>query len=97
MHTLADEKQALEDSAMLILSAVLNAPYAAKPGQSGGTIIAESVREVEEHRRLLESGGYRPEGCPRCGRFLHAHGQRTRKLRDFGGLDDAGVDLPVSL
>lgn len=85
MHTLADEKQALEDSAMLILSAVLNTPYAAKSGQRGGTIIAESVREVEEHRRLVESGGYRPEGCPRCGRFLHAFGQRQRKLRDLSG------------
>lgn len=70
---------------MLILSAVLNTPYAAKPGQRGGTIIAESVREVEEHRRLLESGGYRPEGCPRCGSFLHVLDQRPRKLRDLSG------------
>lgn len=60
----------------------LTTPYASKPGQKGGTLIAEGVHEICEHRRLLENGSYRPEGCPRCGRFLHAHDQRPRKLRD---------------
>lgn len=60
----------------------LTTPYAAKPGQKGGTLLAEGVHDIGEHRRLLESDGYRPECCPRCGRFLHALDQRPRKLRD---------------
>lgn len=60
----------------------LTTPYAAKPGQKGGTLLAEEVHDIDEHRRLLESDGYRPEHCPRCGRFLHALDQRPRKLRD---------------
>lgn len=60
----------------------LSTPYAAKPDQKGGTLLAEGVHEIDEHRRLLENDDYRPEGCPRCGRPLHAHGQRPRKLRD---------------
>ncbi len=68
-----------------VAPAVLNTPYATKPGQRGGTLIAESVGDVKEHRRLLESGGYRPEGCPLCDRFLHVHDQRARTLRDLSG------------
>lgn len=63
----------------------LSTPYAAKPGQKGGTLIAEAVCDVEEHRRRLENDGYRPEGCPLCGRFLHVLDQRARKLRDLSG------------
>ena len=65
--------------------AVLCTPDSTKPGQKGGTLIAESVRDVKEHRRLLESGSYRPEGCPHCGCSLHVLGKRTRKLRDLSG------------
>ena len=68
-----------------IAPVVLNTPYATKPGQRGGTLIAEAVYDVKEHRRLLESGGYRPDGCPLCDRFLHVHDQRTRTLRDPSG------------
>ena len=57
-------------------------PYAAKPGQQGGTLIAEGVDGIGEHRHLLETDGYRPEGCPRCGRYLHVLDLRPRKLRD---------------
>lgn len=60
----------------------LTTPDSAKPGQRGGTLIAEQVRGIDEHRRLLDSGGYRPEGCPLCDRFLHILDQRPRKLRD---------------
>jgi transposase-like protein len=60
----------------------LTTPYSAKPGQKGGTLIAEQVRGIEEHRRLLASGGYRPPGCPLCDRFLHVLDLRPRKLRD---------------
>ncbi len=59
----------------------LTTPYSAKT-QKGGTLIAEEVHGIDEHRRLLESGGYRPEGCLLCGRFLHVLDQRPRKLRD---------------
>ena len=65
--------------------AVLSTPYSTQPEQKGGTLIAESVCDVKEHHRLLENGGYRPEGCPRCGRSLHILGRRTRKLRDLSG------------
>ena len=54
----------------------LTTPYCAKPEQKGGTLIAEEVRGIDEHRRLLETDGYRPEGCPRCDRFLHGAFQR---------------------
>jgi transposase-like protein len=63
--------------------AYLNTPYAAKPGQKGGTFIAEDVHDIGEHcRRLSDPDGYRPDRCPHCGRFLQAHGLRPRKLRD---------------
>ena len=65
--------------------AVLCTPDSIKPGQKGGTLIAESVCNAKEHRRLLESGGYRPEGCPHCGGFLHILGKRARALRDLSG------------
>jgi len=57
-------------------------PDAAKPGQKGGTLIAEHVHDIGEHRRLLESGDYRPASCPLCRRSLHVLDQRSRKLRD---------------
>lgn len=60
----------------------LTMPYSAKPEQKGGTLIAEQVHGIEEHRRLLDSDAYRPEGCLLCGRFLHVLDQRPRKLRD---------------
>lgn len=60
----------------------LTTAYSAKPGQKGGTLIAEQVRGIEEHRCLLASGGYRPQGCPLCDRFLHVLDLRARKLRD---------------
>jgi len=62
--------------------AYLSIPDAAKPGQKGGTLVAEHVDGICEHRRLLESGDYRPSGCPLCGRFLHILDLRPRKLRD---------------
>ncbi len=61
----------------------LTTPYAAKPGQKGGTLLKEGVRDLAEHRRLLsDPDGYRPDRCPRCGGFVHAHDFRSRKLRD---------------
>jgi transposase-like protein len=63
----------------------LTTPYSAKPSQQGGTLIAEDVRGIDEHRRRVASGAYRPEGCLLCGRFLHVLGQRSRKLRDQPG------------
>lgn len=65
--------------------AVLCTSDSTKPGQKGGTLIAESVCDAKEHRRLLENDGYRPEGCPHCGGFLHVLGKRVRKLRDLSG------------
>lgn len=61
----------------------LSRPYAAKPFQRGGTLIAEDVWELAEHlKRVADVGGYRPEGCPLCQGFLIGHGCRGRKLRD---------------
>lgn len=61
----------------------LNTPYTAKPSQRGGTLIAEDVWDLEEHRRKVAiPDGYRPDGCPRCRGFMHGHGCRTRTLRD---------------
>ena len=64
-------------------AACLTTPYAAKPGQKGGTLLKEGVLDLAEHRRLLsDPDGYRPDQCPRCGGFVHAHDFRSRKLRD---------------
>jgi len=61
----------------------LNTPYAAKPSQRGGTLIAEDVWDLEEHRRRVAGpDGYRPDGCPHCRGVVHGHGCRTRRLRD---------------
>ncbi len=65
--------------------AVLCTPYSTQPGQKGGTLIAESVCDVKEHHRLLENDGYRPEGCPRCGGFLHVLGVRLKEPRPSSG------------
>ncbi len=51
------------------------------PGQKGGTLIAEDVLTLEQHERMLCSGGYRPQlGCPRCAGYLHIHDYRNRFL-----------------
>jgi len=61
----------------------LNVPYADKPAQRGGTLIAEDVWDLDQHRRqVTDPDGYRPDVCPRCGRTVQGHGCRTRKLRD---------------
>lgn len=61
----------------------LNTPYSAKPRQRGGTLIAEDVQDLEDHRRkVLDPRRYRPDGCPRCSGFLIGHGCRYRILRD---------------
>jgi hypothetical protein len=51
-------------------------------GVKGGTLIAESVRDVAAHEeRMRRPASYRPAEC-RCGcRTLHIHGRRERKLR----------------
>ncbi len=61
----------------------LSTPYSAKPWQHGGTLIAEDVQDLEDHRRkVLDPHWYRPDGCPRCSEFLIGHGCRYRILRD---------------
>jgi len=65
------------------LPGYLNTSYAAKPSQRGGTLIAEDVWDLDEHRRrVMAADGYRPDGCPRCRGLLHGHGCRWRTLRD---------------
>jgi hypothetical protein len=41
----------------------------------GGTLIAEDVRDIGEHRRRMsDADAYRPEPCPTCGHpTLHVH------------------------
>ena len=69
------------------LPACLSTPYSSKPGQRGGTIIAEDVLDLEEHeRRLWDPDGYRPGPCELCGRRLHAHDFRERTIRGHPGL-----------
>lgn len=48
---------------------------ASTPGQRGGTLIAEDVRDRATHARCLcNPDGYRPSCCPRCGHgHLHVH------------------------
>lgn len=53
--------------------------YASR-GVLGGTLIAEAVTDLATHQRLLQSGGYRPPRCLRCGSPLHIHGDRSRLL-----------------
>lgn len=52
-------------------------------GIKGGTIIAEDVFDLEEHRkRLLDPDGYRPQHCLNCSCHRnHAHCFRERILR----------------
>jgi hypothetical protein len=68
--------------------ACLNRPYCARPNQSGGTLIAEDVREPNEHRRrLLDPDEYRPCSCLNCrGSRLHAHSYRERRIKIGGGI-----------
>ena len=62
-------------------------PYSRNPHQKGGTLIAEDVDDLEEHRRrLLDLDGYRPKECPRCQHgVLHVHDYRLRIPRDQPG------------
>ncbi len=61
----------------------LTTPYSSKPGQKGGTLIAEDVITLDEHhRRLADPDLYRPDRCGHCGSSgLHAHDFRERVLR----------------
>lgn len=49
----------------------------------GGTLIAEDVGDLEEHRRrLADPDRYRPVPCPRCGgEHVHVHGRPERRPR----------------
>lgn len=61
----------------------LTTPYSARPGQKGGTLIAEDVVSLVEHeRRLADPDLYRPARCGHCGRARpYAHDFRERVLR----------------
>jgi len=51
------------------------------PNQKGGTLIAEDVLTLEDHEKMLRTGGYRPRaGCPKCAGCLHIHDYRDRLL-----------------
>jgi hypothetical protein len=54
----------------------------------GGTLIAEEVHDLAEHRRrIADPDGYRPCECPRCrGRVLHVHDRPQRTPRGEPGL-----------
>ncbi len=71
-----------------IPSCLMN-PYASRPHQKGGTMIAEDATDLDRHRiDLLDPDRYRPEACPRCGhRMLHAHEFRHRAPRDLPQFD----------
>jgi hypothetical protein len=48
--------------------------------QKGGTLIIDGVDDLVEHERRLDSGAYRPDGCPRCNQPVHVHDRRPRLL-----------------
>lgn len=54
----------------------------------GGTLIDESVRDLETHqRRLDDTDGYRPARCERCGHgVLHVHSYPERQPRGELGM-----------
>ncbi len=58
--------------------------------QKGGTLIDERVVDLEGHERMLACAGYRPDGCPCCGHYLHIHDYRSRQL-----LADPAVSIVV--
>lgn len=51
--------------------------------QRGGTLIAEEVVDLDDHRKRIGFiNYYRPEECGRCGNErLHGHGLRHRELK----------------
>ncbi len=65
------------------VAACLTAPYSSKPSQRGGTLIAEDVRDLEDHRHWVGLvDAYRPDRCASClCPTLHGHGLRSRLLR----------------
>ena len=58
----------------------LEKPYPSS--QKGGTLVFESVTNLEMHRELLsDPDGYRPACCPKCGNtVLHAHDFKERSV-----------------
>lgn len=65
------------------IPACLTSPYSSKPVRRGGTVIAEDVVDLDEHRHWVSSvDGYRLDRCEDClCDVLHGHGQRVRTLR----------------
>ncbi len=63
--------------------ACLTTAYTSKPGQRGGTLIAEDVCSLDDHRHWVALvDAYRPERCASClYETLHGHGRRSRLLR----------------
>jgi len=55
--------------------------------QKGGTIIIEQVCSLKEHERLLNTGSYRLDACPRCGATTHLHDLRPRVMVQGAGLE----------
>lgn len=48
----------------------------------GGTLIAEDVHDLAEHRRrLADADAYRPARCPKCGHPVHVHDRPERHPR----------------
>jgi hypothetical protein len=70
----------------------LTLSYASR-GPRGGSLIAESVVDVAEHERRMQTpDSYRPSEC-RCGcRKLHIHGRRERKM-----VGSVAVSSPVQV
>jgi hypothetical protein len=65
------------------LPAYLSSTCATKPGQRGGTLIAEDVTDLATHReRVAGADDYRPRSCVHCGRKPHVLDTRSRRLRD---------------
>ena len=70
----------------MVLDSPRIAPCLFRPRErKGGTLIAEDVTTLREHRaRVCAPGGYRPTACGRCGHgVLHVHDYRGRLLAAF--------------
>jgi hypothetical protein len=66
--------------------------------RKGGTLIADEVTTLQAHRaRICTPDGYRPKRCARCGRAVHVHDYRPRRLVAFEPRGSAHVSPVIDV